>query len=439
MAIVKKQLTGDNLCNTSCTEKKNIIHPENCVEDVLMSSEGDTTLQDWIMGGLPTTNNTEPVMPNTLMGWLSIYYSDEHIGLPIASSNNIGGIKIGNTLSINNNSGVTNVNLNNIIATADDLGVVKIGNGLSINNEGILSLNSLPTASDRILGCININNTIEGLNLDSINTQIIDSIRYVPLNSINDFTIETVYAVPVNIVKTSTSSRDDNRAFMSLPTNLFNYRDLRNKPENVSVFNNDAGYLTSETDPVYSESPAASITQNDIAKWNAASNRGNFLNINYFYNNDITISDAIINAVNKMLTNYDVVNLFGDYDPSLNSYTLMVDLGDRNHNAHFIDAVFKICMCGISMYNGKFIVHILNNTGDVVVLTSINGDTNNVVTFNSNQNQNAYLYKDMSNKICLSVSASTVAEMIIFRNAYEDAVSSPHVKIDVFTTTYSIS
>ena len=41
-------------------------------------------------------------------------------------------------------------------------------------------------------------------------------------------------------------------------------------PTNVSAFTNDAGYLTSytETDPVFSASPAAGITSSDITSWN---------------------------------------------------------------------------------------------------------------------------------------------------------------------------
>lgn len=45
---------------------------------------------------------------------------------------------------------------------------------------------------------------------------------------------------------------------------------IKNKPTNVSDFTNDAGYLTSytETDPVFTASPAYGITSNDITGWN---------------------------------------------------------------------------------------------------------------------------------------------------------------------------
>lgn len=42
-----------------------------------------------------------------------------------------------------------------------------------------------------------------------------------------------------------------------------------NAPTNISAFTNDSGYLTSEGDPVFSASPAAGITSQDITDWNA--------------------------------------------------------------------------------------------------------------------------------------------------------------------------
>lgn len=53
------------------------------------------------------------------------------------------------------------------------------------------------------------------------------------------------------------------------------YDDLTNKPTiptvptNVSAFTNDVGYLTSETDPVFSSSVAHNITSSDVSNWNS--------------------------------------------------------------------------------------------------------------------------------------------------------------------------
>lgn len=61
------------------------------------------------------------------------------------------------------------------------------------------------------------------------------------------------------------------------------YNDLTNKPTipviptNISAFTNDAGYLTSESDPVFTASAAYGITSNDITTWNNKSDfSGNY-------------------------------------------------------------------------------------------------------------------------------------------------------------------
>lgn len=49
------------------------------------------------------------------------------------------------------------------------------------------------------------------------------------------------------------------------------YNDLTDKPTKLSEFDNDAGYLDTETDPIFSASAAHGITDEDISNWNAKS------------------------------------------------------------------------------------------------------------------------------------------------------------------------
>ena len=60
-------------------------------------------------------------------------------------------------------------------------------------------------------------------------------------------------------------------------------------PTNVSAFTNDAGYLTTETDPVFSSSVAAGITALDIQSWDAAE-----ANVQSDWNETSSTSDAYI-------------------------------------------------------------------------------------------------------------------------------------------------
>lgn len=77
----------------------------------------------------------------------------------------------------------------------------------------------------------------------------------------------------------NTSDPDDGSYIKNKPTlatvaTSGSYNDLTNTPTiptvptNVSAFTNDAGYLTQETDPIFSSSVAAGITFGDVANWN---------------------------------------------------------------------------------------------------------------------------------------------------------------------------
>lgn len=74
-------------------------------------------------------------------------------------------------------------------------------------------------------------------------------------------------------IPTKTSDLTNDSGFTTFSGN---YNDLSNKPTipviptNISAFTNDSGYITSytETDPVFSASPSAGITNQDITNWN---------------------------------------------------------------------------------------------------------------------------------------------------------------------------
>lgn len=86
------------------------------------------------------------------------------------------------------------------------------------------------------------------------------------------------------------------------------YTDLANAPTNVSSFTNDAGYLTSftETDPVYSASPASGITSGLIGQWNTSYAWGDHALVGY-----ITTETETYSTPTELLTAIKTVDGIG--------------------------------------------------------------------------------------------------------------------------------
>lgn len=129
---INKQIKGSNLCETSCIEKKNVIHPETCVNQVLIDDSSEKTLREWILNaGEPATLGTY----RCLKDWLLINYpvSGEPQDIPHADSTHYGVIKTGEGnqyLTLDN--GVLTFNYSELPqlqkATYNNLGGIKLGN-----------------------------------------------------------------------------------------------------------------------------------------------------------------------------------------------------------------------------------------------------------------------------------------------------------------------
>lgn len=93
MSTIDKQLTGANLCNLDCKDSNNIIHPETCVDQVVVANDSHTTLSEWFSVGAG-----EITSESSMINWLNHYYpaSSSYI-LPDASESTKGGIKINST------------------------------------------------------------------------------------------------------------------------------------------------------------------------------------------------------------------------------------------------------------------------------------------------------------------------------------------------------
>lgn len=104
--------------------------------------------------------------------------------LPTASQDTLGGVKVGDNLSIDSSG-----HLSVPVASASNLGVVKVGTGLTVDDEGVLSSDGgyvLPQATKNTLGGVYVDdlldteslnpvqNAVVSLELDSISSDVDD-------------------------------------------------------------------------------------------------------------------------------------------------------------------------------------------------------------------------------------------------------------------------
>lgn len=159
------------------------------------------------------------------------------------------------------------------------------------------------------------------------------------------------------------------------------YNDLSNAPviptvpTNVSAFTNDAGYLTgyTETDPLYSSSPSAGITSTDITNWNNQMSQA--WNING--NNGIDPSTNFIGTTDAE----DVVIKTNNTEQVRITSSGNVGIGTNN-------PTFKLEVIADATFNG---VRVGRGNGNVVTNTAIGADALNNNTSSDRNTAVGYL------------------------------------------------
>ena len=208
MSALNKQIKGSNLCGTKCSEKNTIIHPETNVSQVMLTTDTSTTLEEWILS--ITNEDTEQHISRytNLLEWLQKNYPISSEGIPIATDDTIGGIKLG-----------------------------KANSYLQISNDGVLTFNeqSLPTikqAKFEALGGIRLGN-------DSIMSKIIFSTTDItgnfnvynpkstefycfPLMNDDSRAQHAGIAIPQELFKTTQQQSDWNEDDIDSPTYILN-------------------------------------------------------------------------------------------------------------------------------------------------------------------------------------------------------------------------
>ena len=96
---IKKRLTGQDFCECPpCEERKQTIYPYTLFDTVIIDDTSNSNLYDWLFKDL---NDEYLDITDSLLDFLTKYWAQANpFNLPIASSNILGGIKVGNNLSI---------------------------------------------------------------------------------------------------------------------------------------------------------------------------------------------------------------------------------------------------------------------------------------------------------------------------------------------------
>ena len=174
------------------------------------------------------------------------------------------------------------------IASSSVLGGIKVGSGLAISSGGVLSATGGGTADDVAWGHI----TGTMADQTDLTTALAAKANSADLATVatsgdyDDLTDKPTIGTGLLTLK------NNNVVIGTFSANSTSARTITvTTPTKTSDLTNDSGFLTSytETDPIYSASPAAGITATDISGWNAKSDfSGSY--------NDLTDKPTIGNA-----------------------------------------------------------------------------------------------------------------------------------------------
>ena len=269
-------------------------------------------------------------------------------------------------------------------ASANDAGVVKVGAGLAISSGGVLSATGGGTADAVAWGHITgtMADQTDLTTALAAKANSADLATVATSGSYNDLSNKpTIPAAQVNSDWNATSGKAQ----------------ILNKPTKLSQFTNDSGFITgyTETDPIYSASPAAGITAEDIESWD---NKSDFSGSYNDLTNKPTIGNATLtiqkngtsagtftaNATSNKTINITVPTTAADVSAlpastkygasiavSINTtdYKVTTTLKDQDGNTLGTAQVIDLPLESV-VVNGSY-----DNTNKKIVLTLQNGNT----------------------------------------------------------------
>ena len=139
---------------------------------------------------------------------------------------------------------------------------------------------------------------------------VIRQFQYDATGSSTDVRINGTSITSSNIADIKTQS-----AYNETTNKIATMSDLPSVPTDISAFNNDSGYLTSESDPVFSASAAAGISSGDISNWNGKEDVSNRIDSSTGITNVGTDTEY---PTVKAVYDYVPIILYGNSDPNNN-------------------------------------------------------------------------------------------------------------------------
>ncbi|MCF6364815.1 MAG: hypothetical protein L3J35_01290 [Bacteroidales bacterium] len=150
----------------------------------------------------------------------------------------------------------------------------------AVNDADADPLNELQTIS-RILDIVTLSNTGGSFSVNDVDADPLNELQDISLSG-NSLSISSGSTLDLSGIGFDGDFNNLTNVPVNLDTNFTDdfdgqYSSLTGVPTNVSVFTNDAGYLTSfsETDPAFTAAPAFGITNTLMTNWSTAYSWGN--------------------------------------------------------------------------------------------------------------------------------------------------------------------
>ena len=172
-----------------------------------------------------------------------------------------GGVNLGYLVAAENGKGLSS----NDYTTAEKNKLAAIDSGAQANTIETVKVNGTALTPD--------GNKAVDVTVPTTVAELSDASNYALASDLDDYAqvsdledTEEVLTAAVTDLNSRLEDAEDAIGEMSSSLEMLQ-QDVRDFPTNVSEFDNDAGYINTESDPVFSASPAAQISTTDMAYW----------------------------------------------------------------------------------------------------------------------------------------------------------------------------